>query len=65
MRSTMATGSMIASPNTFSVPAVTITVMIANTMKLTGRPRKLPTFIAFSSLAKRAKSPKLSSSAAK
>src|SRR3979411_2273900 len=47
MRSTMATGSMIASPNTLTVPAVTITVMMANTMKLTGSPRKLPTFIVF------------------
>ena len=65
MRSTMATGSMIASPNTFTVPAVTITVMMANTMKLTGSPRKLPTFIARSSRAKREKSPKFSSSAAK
>ena len=56
---------MIASPNTFTVPAVTITVMIANTMKLTGSPRKLPIFIALRSCAKREKSPKLSSSAAK
>ena len=42
---------MIALPNTLTVPAVTITVMIANTMKFTGRPRKLPAFIAFSSRA--------------
>jgi hypothetical protein len=56
---------MIASPNTLTVPAVTITVMMVNTMKLTGSPRKLPTFIVFSLRAKREKSPKFSSSAAK
>jgi hypothetical protein len=56
---------MIASPNTCTVPAVTITVTMANTRKLIGRPRKLPVFIAASLLAKRAKSPKLSSSAPK
>ena len=65
IRSTISTGSMMASPNTFSVPAVTITVMIENTRKLTGRPRKLPDFIAGSSLPNRAKSPKLSNNAAK
>ena len=65
MRSTIATGSMIASPNTLTVPAVTITVMMANTMKLTGNPRKFPAFIAVSLRAKREKSPKFSSSAAK
>ncbi len=56
---------MMASPNTFTEPAVTITVMIAKTMKLIGSPRKLPTFMARSSRAKREKSPKLSSNAAK
>jgi hypothetical protein len=56
---------MIASPNTFSVPAVTITVIMANTRKFTGRPKKLPAFIAASSLAKREKSPKFNSNAAK
>ena len=42
---------MIASPNTLTVPAVTITVTIEKTKKLTGRPRKLPVFMARSSLA--------------
>ncbi len=63
--STISTGSMMASPKTFIEPPVTITVMIANRMKLTGSPQKLPSFIALSLLAKREKSPKLSSSAAK
>ncbi len=39
--------------------------MMANTMKLTGSPKKFPTFIARSLRAKREKSPKLSSRAAK
>ena len=66
MRSTIATGSMIASPNTFRVPAVTITVMIANTMKLTGKPEEIADLHRASRRrAKREKSPKLSSSAAK
>ena len=65
MRATISTGSMIMVPNTLTLPAVTMTVMMANTMKLTGSPRKLPIFIWRSLLPKREKSPKLSSSAAK
>ena len=62
---TMSTGSMMAVPKTFSVPAVTMTVMIEKTRKLTGRPRKLPFLMVGSSLPKRAKSPKFNSRAAK
>jgi hypothetical protein len=65
IRSTIRTGSMIASPNTWSVPAVTITVMTENARKLTDRPRKLPIFIAASLLPKRAKSPKFNKRALK
>ncbi|MNY13915.1 hypothetical protein D3C86_1470720 [compost metagenome] len=63
--STINTGSMMASPNTCIEPPVTMTVINANRMKLTGRPQKLPFFITDSLLAKRAKSPKLRSRAAK
>ena len=65
MRETISTGSMIILPKTFTLPAVTMTVMIAKTRKLIGRPRKLPTFICPRLFAKREKSPKLSRSAAK
>ena len=41
MRETISTGSMIIVPNTFSLPAVTITVMIANATKLNGKPEKI------------------------
>ncbi len=64
-RSTIWTGSKIASPNTCTVPAVTTTMTTAKTMKLSGRPSRLPSFIARSSRAKREKSPKLSRRAAK
>ena len=65
MRATISTGSMIISPKTSTEPAVTMTTTMAKSMKLTGSPRKLPTFICCSLLPKREKSPKFSSSAAK
>ena len=45
IRETISIGSMIMWPNTLALPAVTTTTMTANRMKLTGRPRKLPTFM--------------------
>ena len=65
MRETISTGSISISPKTLTEPAVTMTTMMAKSRKLTGRPRKLPTFICCSDLPKREKSPKFSSSAAK
>ena len=51
MRETISTGSISISPKTETEPAVTMTTMMAKSRKLTGRPRKLPTFICRSRLA--------------
>ena len=65
IRSTTLIGSRMASPNTTSVLAVMSTVTSANSMKLIGRPRKLPRRTACELVPKRVKSAKFSSSAAK
>src|SRR4029078_919742 len=62
---TISTGSVIASPKTAMLPAVTATVTIANGMKLTGRPQKLPRTTVARFGANREKSQKFSSSVEK
>src|SRR6476646_8505402 len=62
---TISTGSVIASPNTAMLPAVTATVTTANAMKLTGRPQKLPRTTVDRLGANREKSQKFSSSVEK
>ena len=46
IRETVSTGSVISSPNTGRVAAAVTTTSSEKTMKLTGRPRKLPRLIA-------------------
>src|SRR6188472_3601198 len=62
---TTSTGSVMYSPYTANVPAVTSTDTTEKAMKLTGRPQKLPTTTARRSGANRAKSQKLSSNVEK
>ena len=65
IRATISTGSVSASPNTATLPAVTATVTTAKARKLTGSPRKLPRTTVRRSGANREKSQKLSSSVEK
>ena len=53
-------GSVMASPNTCMLPAVTITDSSANAVELIGRPQKLPRRTVFWSGVNREKSQKLS-----
>src|SRR3954464_7044414 len=65
IRETISTGSVIASPNTAMLPAVTATVTTANAMKLIGRPQKLPRTTVGRFGANREKSQKFNSSVEK
>src|SRR3954447_18443416 len=57
---TVATGSVMSSPNTGMVSEAVTTTSIENTRKFTGRPRKLPRLTASNDFPYLAKSPKFS-----